>query len=271
MHSSRIALFAIDEAHCVSQWGHDFRPSTCNSRPARALPGHPRIALTATADDHDAARSSRAPGPRRARHVHLELRPPEHPLPIVEKDNPRRQLLDFSSRPSKGRGRHRLLPVARKKVEETADWLNEAGHPALPYHAGMDAASRADNQRRFLREDGGHLRDDRLRHGHRQARRALRRPSDLPKASKAYYQETGRASRDNESSSLDDLVCRMLCCSARMHRRMNAPPEQKRLEAQAQRPARLLRGAALPPCRAARLLRRSDHPLRQLRQLPRSA
>ena len=154
MHGrNRLALFAIDEAHCVSQWGHDFRPEYIQlSALHQRYPTVPRIALTATADTLTQREIIARLGLDAARVFISSFDRPNIRYTVVERDNPRRQLLDFLAGYRSAAGI--VYCLSRKKVDETAAWLKEQGIAALPYHAGLDAATRQQHQQRFLREDG---------------------------------------------------------------------------------------------------------------------
>ncbi len=246
LDEARIALFAIDEAHCVSQWGHDFRPHyTQLAELAQRFPGVPRIALTATADA-----STRKDIVER-----LQLgngctfvagfdRPNIH-YAIVAKDNPRKQILQFIKNNHDGESGI-VYCLSRQNVEDMAEWLAGEGLRALPYHAGLDAGTRTANQEIFLKEEAV-IMVATIAFG-----MGINKPdvrfvvhASIPKNIEAYYQETGRAGRDGlPAEALMLYGMGDVALQRRFIDASNAPDNQKRIENQKL-------GALLGLCEAA--------------------
>lgn len=196
LQNLQIALFAIDEAHCVSQWGHDFRPEYLQlGQLAEIFPDVPRIALTATADMRTREEIVERLHLQKAERFLSSFDRPNIFYRIVPKEQPRKQLLGFLSARKGDAGI--VYCMSRKKVDEVAAFLSEQGFPALPYHAGLPSDLRAYHQKRFLNEEGL-IMVATIAFG-----MGIDKPNvrfvahlDLPKSLEAYYQETGRAGRD---------------------------------------------------------------------------
>ena len=197
LDQARIALFAIDEAHCVSQWGHDFRPEYLGlSILHERWPGVPRLALTATATSATRREIAERLELNDAPHFVASFDRPNIQYRIVEKNEVKRQLLSFIKAEHEG-DCGIVYCLSRARVEETADFLSDNGIPALPYHAGLSAQVRAANQARFLREEGMVMVAT-IAFGMGVNKPDVRFVAhiDLPKSVEGYYQETGRAGRD---------------------------------------------------------------------------
>ena len=234
----QIGLFAIDEAHCVSQWGHDFRPEYLQLFKLRErFPGVPRIALTATADERTRQEIINRLELTDAQRFIRGFDRPNIRYRIGQKDRAKEQLLKFlKDEHPKDAGV--VYCLSRKRVEETAEWLQEKGFEALPYHAGLPAELRNHNQHRFLNEEGIVMVAT-IAFG-----MGIDKPNvrfvahlDLPKSMEAYYQETGRAGRDGQAADawmvygLQDVIFLRQMLEGSQASDMHKQVERQKLEA----------------------------------------
>ena len=233
LERTEVALFAIDEAHCVSQWGHDFRPEYRELAILhQRFPQVPRIALTATADARTREEIVERLSLRHARQFVSSFDRPNIGYRVGLRHNAKRQLTEFLQGHQGESGI--VYCLSRRKVDDTAEWLAELGVEALPYHAGLDAATRAKNQQRFLREDGVVMVAT-VAFGMGIDKPDVRFVAhlDLPRSIEGYYQETGRAGRDGLPAEawmiygLSDVVT-----MSQMIAQSESADERKRVERQ---------------------------------------
>jgi len=232
LQQSKIALFAIDEAHCVSQWGHDFRPHyTQLAALAEKFPDVPRVALTATADTPTRKDIVERLGLQGGRTFVAGFDRPNIHYSIAVKDGPKQQILRFIQNNHAGESGI-VYCLSRQNVEDMAKWLSEQGLRALPYHAGLDGSVRNKNQEIFLKEDAV-IMVATIAFG-----MGINKPDvrfvahmSIPKNIEAYYQETGRAGRDGLPAEalmlygMSDVALQRSFIES-----SNAPDAQKRIE-----------------------------------------
>jgi ATP-dependent DNA helicase RecQ len=233
LDTAEIALFAIDEAHCVSQWGHDFRPEYVElSILHQRFPTIPRLALTATADGTTLRDIKTHLGLDNAKEFIAGFDRPNIRYRVVQKKTPHHQLLNFLKEEGHYGDAGIIYCLSRKRVEKMADWFTKQGWLALPYHAGLDNYVRKQNQMRFLREEGVIIVAT-IAFGMGIDKSNVRFVAhlDLPKSLEAYYQETGRAGRDGLPANawmaygLQDVVL-----LRRMMEQSEADEQHKRIE-----------------------------------------
>jgi ATP-dependent DNA helicase RecQ len=229
----KLSLIAIDEAHCLSQWGHDFRPSYRQlDALVRQFPETPRMALTATADEPTRAEILSHLGIAETDAFIAGFDRPNIRYAIEEKDNPRARLKEFLKRHEGESGI--VYCLSKRKTEETAAWLRDQGHDALAYHAGMDKGAREANQQRFQRGEAVVMVAT-IAFGMGIDKPDVRFVAhlDLPGSIEAFYQETGRAGRDGlPSETLMLYGSEDIALRSRFIEESDAPDQRKRMERQ---------------------------------------